>query len=120
PLLVWLMTRGPWSTVLVVGDSVTFLRVASIDRAMGDDVKVEAIAEPGYTSTDLLPLVRANVRGRDAEEDLAVFLVGYNDVIQARPESPELDELVELSSTFRCAMWLTLPTLAEDFPPGYD
>lgn len=110
-VLIWTVSMRDGDTdVVVIGDSVTYLSGGPIDDALDGDV--ELIAEPGYTSADLLPGVEQAVAGLGDEvrEIDALVLVGYNDVTQSGPDVPGLDELVAVSTRFRCAVWLTLPT----------
>lgn len=108
--------------LLLVGDSVSFLSIERIDSAVGQ-VRVVPVVEPGYTSTDLLPLVQDEVaeqEDRGEPKALAVLLVGYNDVIQGQADAPALDALFELSTGYECAVWLTLPTTSPGAPGALD
>ena len=115
-LYLW---QRPTSRLLVVGDSVTFMSAGAIEDAVERRVDLDFVAEPGYTSQALLPLVE-EAGGQDTH-DRAVFLVGYNDAIQGKVESPALERLVELSAAQGCAIWLTLPTaeLTPGVQPAY-
>lgn len=99
--------------VVIIGDSVTHMSADQIERAVGAE-GLEILAAPGYRSTDLLPVLQRAVdeRGGPGAERLekAAFLVGYNDVLGDALDENVLAEMVELSSEFECAVWLSLPT----------
>jgi lysophospholipase L1-like esterase len=44
-----------------------------------------------------------------AARDVIVVLVGYNDLLLDTPDTEALDDLVEASSRWRCAVWMELP-----------
>lgn len=109
--------------VLVVGDSVTFLSFEALLREFGPDTDLEAVARPGFRSTDLLPLAleamdRRAQAGRPL--DRAIFLVGYNDVWRDETDHEDLEALVEASARHECAVWLTIPTAPGGEPPTTD
>lgn len=109
------------SNVLVVGDSVTFLSSQEIRSELGRRTAVDIIAEPGFTSSDLLPLATEAVDRRAGDDPISgamVVLVGYNDVANGEVESDGLPQLIELSARYECAIWLTLPAL--DIEPVVD
>lgn len=109
------------SSVLVVGDSVTFLSSPEIRSALGRRTAVEIIAEPGYTSSDLLPLATQAVDRRAGDGPAPgsmVVLVGYNDVANDQIDADGLPQLIELSARHECAIWLTLPAI--DIEPVVD
>lgn len=115
--LVW--PRTP-DHVLVVGDSVTYLSWDAIDDRFGAGSELEALARPGFTAGDLLPLAEEAVDARaDAGDDLerAILLVGYNDVWRGADDDA-LAQLVALSARHDCAVWLTLPTAPGGEPAG--
>ena len=98
--------------ILIVGDSVSYLSMPKIQDEFGDGTKVQPITIPGNTSTDLLPRTVEAIDERESSGgrlERAIFLVGYNDVIQGRLDSAELEPLVEQSARYECAVWLTLP-----------
>jgi len=110
--IVYLMWPRTPEHVLVVGDSVTFMSWEALTDEFGPGTALEAVARPGFTSTDLLPLVEEAIDSRaDSGEklDRAVFLVGYNDVWNEELDDDRLAEMVELSARYECAVWLTLP-----------
>ncbi|MCU1357295.1 MAG: hypothetical protein JWM89_2713 [Acidimicrobiales bacterium] len=97
---------------LIVGDSVTFLAAGQLNRRLGSTYDI--IAEPGYRSDELLPLLReemARPTGAAARRNRIALLVGYNDVLQGVAEdSKALPVMIQASSRFRCAVWLALPS----------
>jgi lysophospholipase L1-like esterase len=115
--LLW--PRNP-EHVLVVGDSVSYMSMPDVLQAF-DGTDVEAVTRPGFTSADLLPLTVKAIGERTSTRrplDRAIFLVGYNDVWKNVPETKSLDELVEASARYECAVWLTLPARPGGKPPG--
>lgn len=119
-LIAYLMWPRTPDHVLVVGDSVTFMSWNALNDEFGSDTTLEPVARPGFRSTDLLPLVQKAIDDRassGAALDRAIFLVGYNDVWQDNGDD-RLEELVELSARYECAVWLTLPTRPAGEPPA--
>ena len=112
--------EGSGLDLFVVGDSVTFLAAGEIQAEYAGD-RTQFVAKPGFTSKDLLPLVRQAMAGgtgsgsggrRDTPattRDRVVALVGYNDVRVRDLDGAALPALVEETSRFRCAVWLSLP-----------
>jgi hypothetical protein len=106
---------------LVVGDSVTFLSMSSINQELADGRQVEIIAWPGFRSSDLYPLVKQKVLQHERDSDPisdGVFLVGYNDVLRSNARSDDLGRMMGLSNRFDCAIWLTLPARPGGKPAG--
>jgi lysophospholipase L1-like esterase len=106
--------------VLVVGDSVTFMSFEALGREFGPDTDLEALARPGFRSTELLPLALEAMDRRDASGetlDRAIFLVGYNDIWQDETDHEDLEALVAESARHECAIWLTVPTSPGGEPP---
>lgn len=109
--------------VLVVGDSVTYMSFERLRREFGTGTDLEAVARPGFRSTDLLPLVETAIDGRDESGrplDRAIFLVGYNDVWRDDTDHQDLEALVAESARYDCAVWLTLPTRPGGEDPATD
>lgn len=109
--------------VLVVGDSVTFMSFEALRREFGPDTDLEALARPGFRSTDLLPLTVEAVNRREAAGrplDRAIFLVGYNDIWRDDTDHEDLEALVAESARHDCAIWLTVPTSPGGDPPTTD
>lgn len=101
----------PPPDLFVVGDSVTFLSQERIEEQF-DHSQVQFVARPGFTSTNLLPLVQDAMGApgdpAHARQDVAV-LVGYNDVRVNDMSTPSLAKMVDLTAQFRCGIWLTVP-----------
>ncbi|MFN8019517.1 MAG: hypothetical protein U0P45_15555 [Acidimicrobiales bacterium] len=107
--------------LFVVGDSVSYLAAGEVQAAFRGD-RTQFVTRPGYTSKDLLPLVRQAMAGgpgsgKDMRRDTpattrerVVALVGYNDVRVRDLDGKALPALVEETSRFRCAVWLALPS----------
>jgi hypothetical protein len=97
--------------VLLVGDSVTYMSGGPIGNDFGR-ADVHLIAVPGQRTQDMLPLMREWMDGPGASgvaSDDVGILIGYNDVLRYTLGSRALPEMVDLSSRFRCAVWLELP-----------
>lgn len=120
-LIVYLVWPRTPEYVLVVGDSVTFMSFEDLRDEFGPDTKLDPVARPGYRSSNLMPFVEDAVAARERsgkELERAVFLVGYNDVWKEEVGQNRLDEMVELSARFDCAVWLTLPVRPAGEPPA--
>jgi hypothetical protein len=108
---VWWTGRDRRPDVLVVGDSVSYLSASRLEARLGAS-HVQFATKPGFTTEQILPVAReaASIDGEPgAARDVAVVLIGYNDIfLDVTGESP-LDELVAFADEFRCTVWLTLP-----------
>lgn len=97
--------------LFIVGDSVTYIAAGAIQQRF-DRSHVQFVARPGYTTADLLPLVRTAMAadtGPAAARRRVAVLVGYNDVRVRKLDTDALPALVRATSRFRCAVWLTVP-----------
>lgn len=118
----WALPSPPTYDLLVVGDSVSFVSAGAIEtRFVGEDIKF--VTKPGYTSGDLLPIVyetldQLDIPGRG--EDRVVVLVGYNDVRLGLEDGDSLEELMQVTSGFDCAVWLTLPARPGGEPSTFE
>ena len=112
-LLAVLVPAGCWSggddppTVLVVGDSVTYLSLRDLRAELHDD-DLQVVAHVGARTDELLRPARA--KADDVRPDVGVFLVGYNDVLQGTTTSAALDSMVALADRIDCSVLLLLPT----------
>ena len=97
----------PGDRVLVVGDSVTVLSREQLGEEMEWADELDIRATKGLRSDELLPGAREGV---DADPSSAVWLPGYNDVLQDRVEEAPVEEMVDLADEVPCSVWLTLPT----------
>lgn len=114
-LVVWQQRRDDGGTddlqLLIVGDSVSYLSAGFIDQVFDPD-RTQFVTKPGFTSADLLPLMRDAMAMDDvpaAERDAVIVVVGYNDVRLDEVGQNELAAIAEEASSFRCGVFLTLP-----------
>lgn len=110
-------TRRP---ILIVGDSVTALTAEDLNALYGEP-NIQILARWGYRTDQLLPLVR-DAEGRPAGRRIAL-LVGYNDVFERTVDTAPVADMMDESSRFRCAVWMTLPARtggSEDPKPPFD
>lgn len=107
----WFLWPREEPDLVIVGDSVTFLSIPSIEDAIGGhDLDIRAY--PGQASTDLVLVVLQELAERDEvgeDLDAIALLVGYNDVLRYRGQPDEVRELVDLASRARCTVVLTVP-----------
>lgn len=123
---LWIGVFQTEKTVLIVGDSVTYLSGPSISRKLDPKYSLTIDGRPFYRSSDLVgPLNEDLVRldAMDKNYDRVVFLVGYNDVLRDDVESVGLAELMYNSERFACSVWLELPATPGGRPaqnPDFD
>ena len=122
-VVAWQVLPGPQTyDLVVIGDSVSFVSAGSIEtRFVDEDIKF--VTKPGYTSGDLLPLVYETMDQLDLPtrgEDEVVVLVGYNDVRLGVDGNDSVEELMDVTSQFDCAVWLTLPARPGGEPSTFD
>ncbi|MCB0970145.1 MAG: SGNH/GDSL hydrolase family protein [Acidimicrobiales bacterium] len=122
-VVAWRALPGPQTyDLVVIGDSVSFVSAGSIEtRFVDQDIKF--VTKPGYTSGDLLPLVYETMDQLDLPtrgEDEVVVLVGYNDVRLGVDGNDSVEELMDVTSQFDCAVWLTLPARPGGEPSTFD
>lgn len=92
---------------LVVGDSVTYQSRAYIVKDLGGSDEVEMKARSGLRTDELLPGAEEGV-GHDPKR--AIFMPGYNDVLQNRVDRSALPEMMDLAAKVPCSVWLLIPT----------
>jgi lysophospholipase L1-like esterase len=114
PQLVPITPRaaGAKADAVVFGDSVVVQSQAELRATLGGRMTQKIIAYPGLRTDQLLPLVKKEVAVRQktgAPLDQAVFLVGYNDLMQNGGQQQAVDQLLNQGERFRCTLWLTLP-----------
>ncbi|MEO6628898.1 MAG: SGNH/GDSL hydrolase family protein [Aquihabitans sp.] len=109
-LVAWVVWPRDSGQVLVVGDSVTFLAAESIKDEIGRD-GLTIRAYPGDRSTQLLTVLIQEVQRREESGglDRVAVLAGYNDVLRDTEHPEDLAKMVDLSSRFECAVFLTVP-----------
>lgn len=109
----WWTQRDQRVELVVVGDSVSYLSAGHTERRLGEGFDVRFITTPGYTTKQELVLLRAALDDEDddvvAARDVVAVLIGYNDLLRGTVDTDALGPLVEETSRFRCAVWLTLP-----------
>ncbi len=105
---------GGGSQVLVVGDSVTFMSREVATEAFGWTSEVEVQGRPGYR-TDQIRLLAAEQIDK-VDPDFLVVFTGYNDLLQGVDTSDAVEELMDVSADFPCAVWLLLPTKGDYSP----
>jgi lysophospholipase L1-like esterase len=104
--------RSDQPSLVMVGDSVTFLSIGAIEDALADGHRLDIRAYPGQRSNELVLVVLQEVTQRaEAGEplDLLTLLVGYNDVLRHSEQPGEVAEMVALAARARCAVALTVP-----------
>lgn len=112
----WLLWPRTKPTLVMVGDSVTFLSIPSIEDRLGGDHELDIRAYPGQRSTDLVLVAMQELTERTeagGQVDTMSLLVGYNDVLRYRDEPGEVAELIELASRAECAVVLSVPAPPE-------
>lgn len=108
---LWWSGRDDRPDVLVVGDSVSYLSASPIEARLGA-AHVQFATKPGFTTEQILPVARdaAALPGEPgASREVALVLIGYNDIFLEVTDDSPLDELVGFAEEFRCTVWLTLP-----------
>lgn len=99
-------------SLVMVGDSVTFLSIGAIEGALAGDHRLDIRAYPGQRSSELVLVVLQEVTERaEAGDplDLLTLLVGYNDVLRHSERPGEVAEMVALAAGAHCAVALTVP-----------
>lgn len=122
-VVAWRVLPGPQTyDLVVIGDSVSFVSAGAIEtRFVDEDIKF--VTKPGYTSGDLLPLVYETMDQLELPtrgEDEVVVLVGYNDVRLGVDGNDSVEELMQVTSEFDCAVWLTLPARPGGEPSTFE
>lgn len=101
-----LFDRAPGERVLIVGDSVTFMSREPLKEDFGwaDEVDIKAVS--GLRTDELLPFAKEGV---SQDPSSAVFMPGYNDVLQRRVAEAKLPEMMDLAADIPCVVWLLIP-----------
>lgn len=103
--------RSDPQDLFVIGDSVTYIAAGSLQERF-EGSRIQFVTRPGFTTADLLPLVRSAMATDDgpaASRGRVAVLVGYNDVRVRKLDTDALPAMVRETSRFRCAVWLTVP-----------
>lgn len=109
-MIWWLWPRSN-PRLVIVGDSVTFLSIPTIQDRL-DDFDLSIRAYPGQRSNELTLVVLDELTQLDAEDpprDRIALLVGYNDVLRHIDEPDEVAELTKLAAGFTCGVVFTVP-----------
>lgn len=93
--------------ILVVGDSVTYQSRAYLVKDLGGSDQVDLQARSGLRTDELLPGAEEGV---SHDPRSAVFMPGYNDVLQNRVDRSPLPEMMDLAAQVPCTVWLLIPT----------
>lgn len=93
--------------ILVVGDSVTYQSRAYVVKDLGGSDQVEMKAHSGLRTDQLLPGAEEGV---DHGPRSAIFMPGYNDVLQDRVDQAPVPEMMDLAAEVPCSVWLLIPT----------
>lgn len=114
PQLVPITPRaaGEKPDAVVFGDSVIAQSRVEVASTLGSRMSQKIVAFPGVRTDQLLPLVKKEIAARQNANgplDQAVFLVGYNDIMQNGGQQQAVDQLLNQGERFRCTLWLTLP-----------
>ena len=101
-----LFDRDPGERVLIVGDSVTYMSSGPLkeDFSWADEVDIKAVS--GLRTDELLPFAK---EGLSHDPSSAVFMPGYNDVLQNRVNEAALPQMMDLAAQVPCSVWLLIP-----------
>lgn len=115
-VLAWFLWPRDKPDLVIVGDSVTFLSIPSIERGFEGDYDLDIRAYPGQATNDLVLVVLQELVERDEQEGLEAMalLVGYNDVLRFRDRPAQVAELVDLAAGAECTVVFTVPA-----PPNW-
>ncbi len=92
--------------VLVVGDSVTYLSAKQLNKQFSWADALDIKAKIGYRTDELLPDAH---EGMSHDPDIAVFMPGYNDLLQEVPGTKALATMMDIAAEAPCSVWLLLP-----------
>lgn len=101
----WL-DQEPTDRILVVGDSVTYQSRAWVVKSLGGEDEVDLQAITGKRTDELLDGAEAGV---SHDPRAAIFMPGYNDVLQNRVGRSALPQMMDLAGQTPCAVWLLIP-----------
>lgn len=101
-----LFGRDAGERVLIVGDSVTYQSRAELKEefAWADELDIKATS--GLRTDELLPGAEEGV-GNDPSS--AVFMPGYNDILQGKVPEAAVPEMMDLAAEVPCAVWMLIP-----------
>lgn len=101
-----LFDREPGERVLLVGDSVTYQSRADLEEQFGWADELDIKATSGLRTDELLP---SATDGVEHDPSSAVFMPGYNDVLQGKVDRAKLPEMMDLAAEVPCTVWLLIP-----------
>lgn len=101
-----LFDRDPGERVLIVGDSVTYQSRAELKEefAWADELDIKATS--GLRTDELLPGAEEGVSN---DPSSAVFMPGYNDILQGKVPEAAVPEMMDLAAEVDCSVWLLIP-----------
>ena len=101
-----LFGRDAGERVLVVGDSVTYQSRAELKQEFGWADELDIQATSGLRTDELLPGAK---EGLSHDPSSAVFMPGYNDVLQDRVDKAAVPQMMDLAAEVPCSVWLLIP-----------
>lgn len=98
--------RDAGDRVLIVGDSVTYQSRAELKEefAWADELDIKATS--GLRTDELLPGAED---GASHDPSSAVFMPGYNDILQDKVAEAAVPEMMEVAAGVPCSVWLLIP-----------
>jgi hypothetical protein len=101
-----LFDRDPGERVLIVGDSVTYQSRAELKEefAWADELDIKATS--GLRTDELLPGAEEGISN---DPSSAVFMPGYNDILQGKVPEAAVPEMMDLAAEVECSVWLLIP-----------
>jgi hypothetical protein len=101
-----LFDRDAGERVLIVGDSVTYQSRAELKEefAWADELDIKATS--GLRTDELLPGAE---EGASHDPSSAVFMPGYNDILQGKVPEAAVPEMMDIAAEVPCSVWLLIP-----------
>lgn len=101
-----LFDRDAGERVLIVGDSVTYQSRAELKEEFDWAGELDIKATSGLRTDELLPGAE---EGASHDPSSAVFMPGYNDILQGKVPEAAVPEMMEVAAGIDCAVWLLIP-----------
>lgn len=101
-----LFSRDAGERVLIVGDSVTYQSSAELKEEFDWAGELDIKATSGLRTDELLPGAE---EGLSHDPSSAVFMPGYNDVLQNRVDQAAVPEMMDIAAQVPCSVWLLIP-----------
>lgn len=92
--------------VLIVGDSVTYQSRAELKQEFDWAGELDIKATSGLRTDELLPGAE---EGLSHDPSSAVFMPGYNDVLQNRVDQAAVPQMMDIAAKIPCSVWLLIP-----------